>query len=269
MDHPVAVLVPTLAVAAAPRVAVPARPLQRAGRHDPAARACRRAPPSTGSTRDFGEGEFAPIVLADPDRRARRRPGEHRGAVRLLAPARGRPADRPRRQPRRRRPAADARPVPAPLRRPGGPPRPIRRRRRSRATTKGDLTAFTLYDAVRPEPRRGPGARRATCATRTGAARATGRATVLVGGGAADVEDVVDARRAPTSRGPRCSSSSRPTSCCSLLLRSVVLPAKALVDEHAVDRRQLRRARLDLPGRQPVGARSASSRSASSRRRSR
>ena len=60
------------AVPAAPRLAVPARPVQRAGRLDPAAGACRRAQAFDRLDDEFGEGEFAPIVARDPDRPARR-----------------------------------------------------------------------------------------------------------------------------------------------------------------------------------------------------
>ena len=63
----------------------------------PTPRSCRprsrRARRSTASRREFGEGEFAPIVLADPDDRRRDDAGQPRRAVRLLAPARRRPAD--------------------------------------------------------------------------------------------------------------------------------------------------------------------------------
>ena len=49
MRHPVAVLVPTLVAAARARPPVPARPVQRPGRDDPAARPSRRARPTTSS----------------------------------------------------------------------------------------------------------------------------------------------------------------------------------------------------------------------------
>ena len=70
-----------------------------------------------------------------------------------------RPARRPRRQPRRRRSAAHPRAVPAPVRRPGGPPRPVRRRR-PRGDDAGRPHRVHGLHAVRPEPRRGPGAGR-------------------------------------------------------------------------------------------------------------
>ena len=64
MRHPVAVLVPTLSFLIVLGAPVPARPVQRPGRVDPARRPCRPGRPTTSSPREFGEGEFAPLVLA-------------------------------------------------------------------------------------------------------------------------------------------------------------------------------------------------------------
>ena len=87
---------------------------------------------------EFGEGEFAPLRARGPDDRRRDRPGNvaalYDWSRRLAAD----PRVDPGRQLRRRRPAADARPVPAALRRAGGPAGPVRRddpRRHDRAAT--------------------------------------------------------------------------------------------------------------------------------------
>ena len=105
MRHPVAVLVPTLALLlllGSPFLHVR---FNAPDSSDPAADVPSRAAFDL-LQREFGEGEFAPLTLADPDRRPGHDAGQPGRAVRLLAPARGRPARQPRRQPRRRRPAA-------------------------------------------------------------------------------------------------------------------------------------------------------------------
>ena len=228
MRHPVAVLVPTLLFLLRARLAVPARPVQRPGRHDPAARACRRAPPSTAS-----------------------RPSSARASSRRSSWRSGRPAtptspenlaalyDYSRRlaaDPRITRVESlvdvDPRLTLAQYQLLYGDPNGPRDRYVATAlaaTTKGDLTAFTRLHA-----------RTARTATRAAtlvadlrdpdrAARAArAGTTVLVGGGAADVADVVDRVAADF---PRTALFILVTTYLVLfvLLRSVVLPAKALV----------------------------------------
>ena len=188
--------------------------------------------------------------------------------VRLLAPAGRRPADQPGRQPRRRRPAADARPVPAALRRPGRPAATGTSQTALAATTRGDLTAFTLYTPYGPN--RDEGKALVARPARPGrAARAAGR------------RDACSSAAAPRT-SPTSSTASRadfPRTALFIvvttylvlfvLLRSVDPAGQGAGHEHAVDRRELRGAGLDLPGRQPLGAPRASSRSGSSRRPSR
>ena len=115
----------------------------------------------------FGEGEFAPLTLAIRTTGPATSP-ENLAALydysrRLAAD----PADQPRRGPRRRRPAAGPRPVPAALRRPERPARPVHRDG-PRRDDEGRPDRVHGLHAVRPEPRRGPRARRATSATRPG-----------------------------------------------------------------------------------------------------
>ena len=225
MRRPVAVLVPTLALPAAARLAVPARPVQRAGRLDPAADVPSRAAFDRLHA-EFGEGEFAPIVLAIRTDGPATTPANLAAPLRLLAPPRGRPADRARRQPRRRRPAADARPVPAAYGDPTG---------RATATSRDPGG----HDQGRPDRVHASTRRTARTATRAGRwsrdlrdpagplAPPAGM-TVLVGGGAADVADVVDRVAADF---PRTALFILVTTylVLFLLLRSVVLPLKALV----------------------------------------
>jgi RND superfamily putative drug exporter len=95
------------------------------------------------------------------------------------------------------------------------------------ATTKGDLTAFTVYTPFGPNREEGRGL---VADLRSGAGGLTPPAgmTVLVGGGAADVTDVVGRVAADF---PRTALFIVVTTylVLFLLLRSVVLPAKALV----------------------------------------
>ena len=210
-----AVLVPTLALLLAARLAVPARPVQRAGRHDPAGRACRRAPPSTGSPTSSARASSRRSSLAvrtdgpatAPDNLA----ALYDYSRRLAADPRVTRVD----EPRRRRPAAR----PSTSTSSSTATRTARRTASSQtalaATTRGDLTAFTRLHAVRPEPRRGAGRSSRDLRDPTGPLappagvdrprrRRRGRRGRRRRPG-----------RAPTSRGPRCSSSSRPTSSCS------------------------------------------------------
>ena len=109
------------------------------------------------------------------------------------------------------------------------------------------------HDAVRARTTRPAGGSCATCAPTPARSSPPGGMTVLVGGGAADVEDVVTGIGAEFPRSaavhlrhdlPRAAAPA-----------AVARPAaEGAGDEHAVDRRVVRRARLDLPGRQPVGA---------------
>ena len=157
MARPVAVLIPTLGLPAAPRRAVPARPLQRARRDDPAgvgAIAGRVRPPPAA----VRGGRVRAAHAGGPDDRTGDVTGEPRRALRLDPPARGRSAHHPGREPRRRRSAADALAVPAAL----------RRRRRSAGSVSpaaaGRDDAWRPHRGhdlhpVRAEPRRGPCAR--------------------------------------------------------------------------------------------------------------
>ena len=151
MRHPVAVLVPTLALLLVLGVAVPARPVQRAGRDDPAARPSRRGRPTTSSPSEFGEGEFAPLVAGDPDDRRRHDAGERRRRC-TTTRAGSRPTRASRRvdEPRRRRPAPRrSRSTSCSTATPGGPPDRFVATALA-ATTKGDLTAFTVYTPYGP-----------------------------------------------------------------------------------------------------------------------
>ena len=95
------------------------------------------------------------------------------------------------------------------------------------ATTKGDLTAFTLYTPYGPNRDEGKALVAALRDPESGLAPPAGM-TVLVGGGAADVADVVDRVAADF---PRTMLFIIVTTYLVLfmLLRSVVLPAKALI----------------------------------------
>ena len=170
MRHPVAVLVPTLPLPARAGLAVPARPVQRPGLVDPAAGVPSRAAFDRLAA-EFGEGEFAPIVLAirttgdatDPANLA----ALYDYSRRLAADPRVTRVD----EPRRRRPAPDPRPVPAPLRRPERPARPLSSPTALAATTKGDLTAFTIYTPYGPNRDEGRGPRRRPARTRPARSR--------------------------------------------------------------------------------------------------
>jgi RND superfamily putative drug exporter len=95
------------------------------------------------------------------------------------------------------------------------------------ATTKGDLTSFTIYTPFGPNRQEGR-ALVADLRSRTGALAPPAGIQVLVGGGAADVTDVVGRVAADF---PRTALFIVVTTylVLFLLLRSVVLPAKALV----------------------------------------
>ena len=229
-------------------------------------RASRRAPPSTASQAEFGEGAFAPIAIAV------RTDGAATGADNLAAPLRLLAATRRRSAGRRVDSLVDVDPrltpraVPAPVRRPQRPARPVRRDGPGGHDPRRPDGLHPDH-ALRPEPRRGPGARRRPARSEQ-RARAAGR------DGRPRRRRRGRRRRRRRWRG-RGLPADRPVHHRHDLSRAVRAPAlgraagQGAGHEHAVDRRELRGARLDLPGRQPVGARSGSSRSGSSRRRSR
>ena len=107
---------------------------------------------------EFGEGEFAPIVLAIRTDGAATSPANLAALYdysRRLAPG---SAGRPRRQPGRRRSAPDARPVHAAVWRPERPARPLHPDGPG-GDDQGRPDGVHAVHAVRAEPRRGPGAR--------------------------------------------------------------------------------------------------------------
>jgi RND superfamily putative drug exporter len=95
------------------------------------------------------------------------------------------------------------------------------------ATTRGDLTAFTVYTPFGPNREEGK-ALVADLRNPAGAPAPPAGATVLVGGGAADVADVVDRVRADFPRTAVFIVISTYL-VLFVLLRSLILPAKALV----------------------------------------
>ncbi len=228
MRHPVAVLIPTLAL-----ILLLGSPFLHVRFNAPDASILPPEVPSRAAfdrlTAEFGEGEFAPIVLA----------------IRTVGPATD-PANLAALYDYSRRLAADPRVsrvdslVDVDPRMtlaqytllysdPNGP-RDRYVQTALAATTRGDLTAFTLttpYGPNRDEGRslvsdlRGTGGATTTLAPPAGV-------TVLVGGGAADVADVVDRVRADFPRTALFIIVSTYL-VLFVLLRSVVLPAKALV----------------------------------------
>ncbi len=263
MRHPVAVLVPTLSLLLAPRRPVPARPVQRPGLDDPAAlgpvaRGLRHPRPRVR------RGRVRAARARDPHDRRR-----HRARTTSRSSTTTRAGSRPTRGSAASSSLVDVDPRLTLAQyqllygAPGGPPDRFVATALA-ATTKGDLTAFTVYTPLRPEPRRGRARSSTSCATRPARSRRRAGVTVLVGGGAADVDDVVSPRvvglpaDGAVHRRDDLPRAVRPP------------PVGGAADqgaghEHALDRGQLRRPRLDLPGRQPVGGCSGSSRSASSR----
>ena len=217
---------PDAAVPAGPRVAVPARPVQRPGRLDPAARACPSRAAFDRLAADFGEGEFAPLVLAI------RTTGDATSPENLatLYDYSRRLAADPRITRVESLVDADPRLTLGQYRLLYGDPNGPRDRYLATAlaaTTKGDLTAFTVYTPYGPNRDEGRGLV-ADLRSPTGPLAAPAGTTVLVGGGAADVTDVVGRVAADF---PRTALFIIVTTYLVLfaLLRSVVLPAKALV----------------------------------------
>ena len=141
---------PDAVAAARPRAAVPPRPVQRPGRVDPPrlpSPPARRTTSSPASSARASSRRWSSRSGRRATRRARR---TSRSSTTTRA---GWPPTRACRRvelARRRRPAAHARPVPAALRRRlGGPPDRFVATALG-ATTKGDLTAFTVYTPFGP-----------------------------------------------------------------------------------------------------------------------
>ena len=225
MRHPVAVLVPTLAF-----ILVLGSPFLHVRFNAPDASILPPEVPSRAAfdrlTAEFGEGEFAPLVIA----------------VRTAGPATA-PANLAALYDYSRRLAADPRVTRVDslvdldprltlaqytllYGDPNGP-RDRYVQAGLAATTHGDLTAFTLYTPYGPNRDEGRALVKDLRTPGGGLAPPPG-VTVLVGGGAADVTDVVDRVRADF---PRTALFIVVSTYLVLfaLLRSVVLPAKALV----------------------------------------
>ena len=225
MRHPVAVLVPTLAF-----ILVLGTPFLHVRFNAPDASILPPEVPSRAAfdrlTAEFGDGEFAPLVIA----------------VRTAGPATA-PANLAALYDYSRRLAADPRVTRVDslvdldprltlaqytllYGDPNGP-RDRYVQAGLAATTHGDLTAFTLYTPYGPNRDEGRALVKDLRTPGGGLAPPPG-VTVLVGGGAADVTDVVDRVRADF---PRTALFIVVSTYLVLfaLLRSVVLPAKALV----------------------------------------
>ena len=194
------------AVVPAPaRRPVPARPVQRPRLDDPARRRSRPGRRYDILAREFGEGEFAPLALAIRTTGDATTPAN---VAKLYDYSRRLEAD-----PRISRVVSlvdvDPRLTLAQYQllyaAPGGPPDRFVATALG-ATTKGDLTAFTVYTRVRTEPRRRPGA--GPRAPRPGRpARAARRASRCWSAAAPPTSTTSCRACGRTSRGPRCSSS--------------------------------------------------------------
>jgi RND superfamily putative drug exporter len=225
MARPVAVLVPTLAV-----ILLLGSPFLHVRFNAPDSTILPASVPSRAAferlREAFGEGEFAPIVLA----------------IRTNGPATS-PANVAELFDYSRRLAADVRVsrveglVDLDPRMtleqyqllygaPGGPPDRFTQTALA-ATTRGDLTAFTIYTPFGPNREEGKTLVRDLRATEGDLSPPEG-ANVLVGGGAADVADVVDRVRADFPRTALFIVVSTYL-VLFVLLRSVILPAKALL----------------------------------------
>ena len=225
MRRPVAVLVPTLTI-----LLVLGIPFLHVRFNAPDATILPASVPSSEAydvlAREFGEGEFAPIVIAIRTTGPATDPAN---VAALYAYSRRLAAD-----PRISRVAGyvdvDPRLTLAQYEllygSPGGPPDRFVAAELG-ATTRGDLTAFTLYTPYGPNS---DVARGLVHVLRdpAGPLAPPAGATILVGGGAADVEDVVSR---VWSDFPRTAAFIVITTFLVLfvLLRSVVLPVKALV----------------------------------------
>ena len=249
MRHPVAVLIPTLALAAPARLAVPARPVQRPRRLDPAARGAvaGRVRPAQGRVR---RGRVRADRPGHPDRRRRDRPRPTWPRCTTT-----RAGSRPTRASRRVDSLVDVDPrlTLAQYTLLYGDPNGPRDRyvqTALAATTRGDLTAFTLYTPYGPNRDEGkalvaalrtPGGPLAPPAGIDGPGRrrrGRRRRRRRSGPGRLPADGAVH-HRVDLSRAVRPAALGRPA-------------GQGAGHEHAVDRRQLRGARLDLPGRQPV-----------------
>ena len=225
MRHPVAVLVPTLAILLALGV-----PFLHVRFNAPDATILPSSVPSRATyddlARTFGEGEFAPIVIAirtsgdatTPDNIARLYDYSRRLAA---DPRVSRVSGIVDVDPRITLPQYQLLYGAA-----GGPPDRFVSLALG-ATTKGDLTAFTLYTPLGPNNDQARALVREMRDPGSALAPPTGM-TILVGGGAADVDDVVSR---VWSDFPRTGAFIVITTFIVLfaLLRSVVLPVKALV----------------------------------------
>ena len=225
MRHPVAVLIPTLAL-----LLVLGSPFLHVRFNAPDASILPPEVPSRAAfdrlKAEFGEGEFAPIVLAVRTDGAATSPAN---LAALYDYSRRLAAD-----PRVSRVDSlvdvDPRLTLAQYTLLYGDPNGPRDRyvqTALAATTRGDLTAFTLYTPYGPNRDEG---KALVTALRTpgGELAPPAGMTVLVGGGAADVADVVDRVRADFPRTALFIIVSTYL-VLFVLLRSVVLPAKALV----------------------------------------
>jgi RND superfamily putative drug exporter len=224
MRRPVAVLVPTLAV-----LLVLGVPFLHVRFNAPDATILPASVPSREAydvlVSEFGEGEFAPLVVAVRTTGDATTPGN---LASLYGYSRRLAAD-----PRVSRVAGvvdvDPRLTLAQYQllyaSPGGPPDRFVSTSLE-ATTKGDLTAFTVYTPFGPNRDEGRALVREMRAV-TGPLAAPAGVSILVGGGAADVDDVVSRVWADF---PRSAAFIVLTTFLVLfvLLRSVVLPVKAL-----------------------------------------
>ncbi len=199
----------------------------------------------------FGAGRFAPLALAIRTAGPATTPANVAALYDYSRRLGGGPTDRQGRRLRGRRPAVDPRPIPAAVRSAGPSTGPLRRDRPGRHD-EGRPDDVHADDAVRAERRRGTPARGRSPGTRWTPRGAAGH-------GAARRRR--RGRRGRRGRRDRCRL--RPDGAVHLRLdlpRPVRAPSigrpagESARDEHAVDRRRVRRPRLDLPGRQPVGA---------------
>ncbi len=225
MNHPVRVLVPTLTI-----LLVLGVPFLHVRFNAPDATILPPSVPSRAAydtlVREFGEGDFAPLIVAIRTTGEATTPGN---IARLYAYSRRLAAD-----PRVSRidglvnvdPRLTLGQYQLLYTSPGGPPDRFVAAT-LRATTKGDLTAFTLYTPYGPNREEGRALVREMRDPSSPLAPPPG-VSVLVGGGAADVDDVVSRVWADF---PRTAAFIVVTTFVVLfvLLRSLVLPVKALV----------------------------------------
>ena len=251
MRHPVAVLVPTLTL-----LIVLGLPFLHVRFNAPDASILPASVPVPGGLRhpreEFGEGEFAPLVLAirttgdatTPDNVAKlydysRRLEADPRVTRVVSLVDVDP----------RLTLAQYQLLYGVTGRAAGPVRLDGPRR----DHQGRPDRVHRLHALRPEQRRGPGAGPRAPRSRRARSRRRPASTVLVGGGAADVDDVVARvwadfpRTAAVHRRVDVPRAARPAA----VGRAA---GQGAGHEHALDRGQLRGAGLDLPGRQPVGA---------------